>query len=355
MLSSESEVLLRNQQYFENGRWLIVNATDSEIFSYFPKSVVGLHQLYDGYLNIHSQARGFHHFGPTLSSDNSFDGAIIYWPKSKQHGVMLCHYVSTLLENEGHLLIVGDNKGGVKSAAKALNKIGLSMNKIDSARHCTLIGTLVEDSDAIVHDKFNISKYVNTYSVKTDSHELSLETLPGGFSSDALDPGSALLLSTLDDLFNNNNAKKSLPPIKVLDFACGNGAIGLSIAASQAHTHVTLSDINALALTCAKSNVSRNNIDNNRVDIVTSNGLDEVTGQFDLIVSNPPFHSGTKTDYSITERFLIDAKKQLRPNGKLQIVANRFLKYPDQLEQVFGNFRVVAQTTKFNVYQSIHS
>lgn len=355
MLSSESEVLLRNQQYFESGRWLLINATDFEVFSHFPKGVVGLHQLYDSYLNIHQQAKGAHFFGATLNEQDKFDGVIIYWPKSKQHGVMLCHYAATLLNNEGHLLIVGDNKGGVKSAAKTLTKHNLSMNKIDSARHCTLLGTLIEKEETESLGKFEFSKYVNTYSITKQEHSLTLESLPGSFSNDALDPGSALLLSTFGDLFEGTDKSAAKKGLRILDFACGNGAIGLSIAAMQDNAHVTLSDINSLALLCAESNISRNKIDKNRVEILTSNGLDSVEGQFDIIVSNPPFHSGTKTDYSITERFLRDAKKQLRPKGKLRIVANRFLKYPDQLEQVFGNFRVVAQTTKFNVYQSIHS
>ncbi|MCY7297344.1 methyltransferase [Alteromonas sp. a30] len=347
MLSAESEVLLRNQEYFDTGKWLVINAADAEIFSYFPSEVVGLHQLYSNYLLIENCSKGQHYYGALLPKSEQFDGIIIYWPKSKQQGVMLCHYASSMLSDSGHLLIVGDNKCGVKSAAKALKKIPLEMNKIDSARHCTLLGTLVDEDQE--RDKFDIQKYVSTYKLDFESLALTMNTLPGAFSSDALDPGSELLLSTLGDISSD------IKSTKVLDFACGNGVIGLSIASRFTNAHVIMSDINALSLLCIEANIAQNKIDKKRIEILTSDGLDSIEGQFDVIVSNPPFHSGTKTDYSITERFLRDAKQHLCPKGKLRIVANRFLKYPDQLMRVFGNVEIIEQNSKFTVYQSIQS
>ncbi len=348
MLSPESELLLRNKQYFESGKWLLANATDPEIFDYFSVAPFGFHQFFDSYINIHKRAKGEHSYSAFLNNDNQYDGIVIYWPKSKQHGIELCQHLASKLNNKGYLLIVGDNKGGVKSASKALEKVGFSLHKLDSARHCTLVGCQIDES----HNLKGTKNKVNTYSINIHGEDLTLQNLPGTFSSDALDPGTELLLRNMNDLFEN---RKSKSPCKVLDFACGNGAIGLSIAKQFPNTVITMSDINSLALHCAEQNVTLNNIPTDRVNIVSSHILGSVTGKFDIIISNPPFHSGTKTDYSITEQFLREAKQQLAPKGKLRIVANRFLKYPDMLMDVFGNVKTLTKNSKFSIYECANS
>lgn len=348
MLSPESEVLLRNNQYFEAGNWLIINATDPDVFSHFPDSVVGFHQFFDSYINIHKQAKGEHVYDAFLESDAMFDGVVVYWPKSKQHGVMLCQHALSKLNKKGLLLIVGNNKGGIKSAGKTLDKEGFSIQKLDSARHCTLLGCQMDE----YLENIDFDKYVNTYFIELSDTKLKMQTLPGAFSSDSLDPATEMLLEDIDSLFGDYKNKSSC---KVLDFACGNGAIGLSIASLYSNTQITMSDINALALDCANANITNNHLDTNRIKIINSNILDDVSGKFDVIVSNPPFHSGTKTDYSITEKFLRDAKQHLIPGGKLRIVANRFLKYPDQLAEIFGNMKTLSKNSKFSVYESTNS
>ena len=97
----------------------------------------------------------------------------------------------------------------------------------------------------------------------------------------------------------------------------------------------------------------------NKKCIVLGNGgsvLDNERGldidKFDLIVSNPPFHTGIATDYTIAEAFLSNAKQHLTKVGKLSIVANSFLKYPPILEAQFGSFHTVYKNNKFAVYSS---
>lgn len=339
MLSPESEVILRNEKLVNTGDWLLVNATDDEIFSRIGNTVVGFHQFYDRFLSAKKSAQGQHVFSAFYDDGNSFDGAIIYWPKSKQHGLMLCQHVATKIKAQGHLLIVGDNKSGIKSADKALSKIGFNFNKIDSARHCTLLGTqLIEPARS-----FNFTGWVNTYSFG----ELTFETLPGAFSADALDEGTQLLLQDIDELFNPLTSGN-----RVLDFACGNGVIATYIGKHHPQLKLTLSDISSIAMLCAKKNLTSNNISEDKANIIASDGMAEIEGKFQVIVSNPPFHSGIKTDYSIAEQFIKDAKSHLTPGGRLRLVANRFLKYPDLLEAHFGNVKVVNQNSRFSVYES---
>lgn len=71
----------------------------------------------------------------------------------------------------------------------------------------------------------------------------------------------------------------------VLDIGTGSGAIAVSIA-KFTDTKVTAIDISQRALTIAKENAEKNGVS---VKFIESDLFAEVTGRFDLIVSNPPY------------------------------------------------------------------
>lgn len=76
----------------------------------------------------------------------------------------------------------------------------------------------------------------------------------------------------------------------VLDLCTGSGAIALVVKRDNPNVAVTASDISEKALMVAKQNAEQNNL---QVDFVVSNLFDNINGEFDLIVSNPPY---IKTD-----------------------------------------------------------
>jgi len=51
------------------------------------------------------------------------------------------------------------------------------------------------------------------------------------------------------------------------------------------------------------------------------------SGEFDLILTNPPFHVDAETDYSLPGRVLQTLARLLRPGGEAYLVANQFLDY----------------------------
>jgi release factor glutamine methyltransferase len=75
---------------------------------------------------------------------------------------------------------------------------------------------------------------------------------------------------------------------RVLDLGTGSGAVIISILAEIEGASGTATDISAPALKAAKENAKRHGV-LDRVDFVQSNWLENVTGTFDLIVSNPPY------------------------------------------------------------------
>ncbi|MBR2548124.1 MAG: peptide chain release factor N(5)-glutamine methyltransferase [Eubacterium sp.] len=77
--------------------------------------------------------------------------------------------------------------------------------------------------------------------------------------------------------------------LRVLDLCCGSGALGLSIAAlSDKETDVVLSDISRDALDVAAENAERLGV-SDKVTFVKSDLFEDIQGDFDLIVCNPPY------------------------------------------------------------------
>ena len=336
MLSNASQVLVRNEELFSKGKWLLINPPEANIFRQLNcQDLAGFHQYFDVYeqaikLNVPEK----HSFAAVFESEDKFDGAVVYMPKAKQHAKMLLANIASIVKPGGQLMLVGENKEGIKSAAKLLEPFGDRVNKLDSARHCSLFCTQINEGVPA----FNLQAWAHEYEIRVNNQHFSLYSLPGVFSHGELDPGTALLLEQNYPKLSGN----------VLDFACGAGVIGISLGLKHPGIHLTLSDINALSLYCAEKSLKLNNLD---AVIVPSNGLGNIDNKFDAVFTNPPFHTGVKTDYSITQDFIRDIKRQLKPRAELVLVANRFLKYPQILEDTLGNVSTIAQTSKFNLYR----
>ena len=85
---------------------------------------------------------------------------------------------------------------------------------------------------------------------------------------------------------------------RILDLCTGSGCIGLAIAHRVKEARITLADISAEAMTVAKSNIKGQKL-TGRVSCVKANALEKppaFLGQFDMIVSNPPYVTGAEMD-----------------------------------------------------------
>lgn len=85
------------------------------------------------------------------------------------------------------------------------------------------------------------------------------------------------------------------PPGTVLDLCTGSGCIGIACAKEFLQARVTLSDISPDCLDLAQENIEQHGL-SGRVETRQSNLFAELDGQFDLIVSNPPYVSQAEID-----------------------------------------------------------
>lgn len=78
----------------------------------------------------------------------------------------------------------------------------------------------------------------------------------------------------------------SAPFRRVLDLGTGTGAILISVLAERPGTTGVGTDISQAALEVARDNAERIGV---RAEFIRSDWFSDVTGQFDLILSNPPY------------------------------------------------------------------
>ncbi|SFR63545.1 release factor glutamine methyltransferase [Streptococcus equinus] len=87
----------------------------------------------------------------------------------------------------------------------------------------------------------------------------------------------------LVDLVLKENSKADL---RVLDIGTGSGAIAISLKSARPDWQVTASDISQAALQLAEENSKLNQVS---LDFVKSDVFSQITGTFDVIISNPPY------------------------------------------------------------------
>ncbi len=76
-------------------------------------------------------------------------------------------------------------------------------------------------------------------------------------------------------------------PFRVADLGTGTGAIALALASERSQWQVVASDRVPAATLLARRNQARNAVPN--VEILTGSWCEPLSGEFDMIVSNPPY------------------------------------------------------------------
>ena len=267
------------------------------------------------------------------ANEGKYQWIIVNLPRQKALLSMVLDCAASMLANDGVVWLAGENKAGIKSAVKYLKLYFGQVRKLDNARHCTLF----EASEVLEPSPFDPLPYKQEWSLHCENRELSIASYPGVFAHGRLDAGTRLLLEAMADLKIEGD---------VLDFACGAGVIGACIAAGNTQASLTLLDSNAIALRACEETLKLNRLDG---IVLPSDGLSEIRESYDLVISNPPIHTGVKTDNHLGMHLLESVFDHIKPAGMLIMVANIHLPYEKWLSSRSRHCTVLASNDNYKV------
>lgn len=345
-LNPTSQLLARNEAQFA-GNVLFANPEDSypatlgdtaHVFAWCQS-----HTVYEGLIKSGVPASNMH-FGATWENEQAtaFDHIIIYQPKAKELLDYLLAATLPLLNQGGQVWLVGDNKSGVKSSMKRLQAPLIEVGKVDSAKHCLLYSGRKQGESLA----FDFEQWVMRWSQEVAGQTLTLCSIPGVFGHGKLDKGTAMLLAQLEA----HRFMSDVANARLLDFGCGDGIISLWLH-KKTGANISALDDSALALKATELTFAANDA-SEALTLIASNGLAQVKGRFNYVITNPPFHTGVNTDYSVAERFFINVKQHLTLNGELFVVANDFLRYPPLIDASLSKHTVLERAKGFAIYHA---
>jgi len=160
----------------------------------------------------------------------------------------------------------------------------------------------------------------------------------GVFSADHIDYATQYFLE---------NLTLSATDQSVLDLGSGNGVIANEIYKQRPKFEIHLIDDSFLAISSSRLNIQGEQIHHHwhyNLSIFKDN-------QFDLIVSNPPFHFEYEINIQTTLNLFRECQRCLTESGSFQLVANKHLNYRTHLERIFTIVDTVSENEKFIIYQ----
>lgn len=332
-MDPRSEVVLRQQDQLK-GRVLFIHAPQDQLLTELKNSVEGCIWTWNFADHQAHLAQGFDsHFSIEFPAQ-AFDQVVIFVPKSKELLNYIIHQVASHMQLGQSIFLVGEKKGGVERAAKQLQAYGKTL-KLDSARHCQFWQLVLQQQETLKP----LEAWLKTYDIQVGEQQLKICALPGVFSQDHLDVGTAVLLPYLHQVKSG----------KLADFGCGAGIISCYLAKLNPLNVIHALDVDAFALKSTALTCQHNAIPESQVQTQAVTGIQDAPTDLDALVSNPPFHQGIHTSYTVSEDLCKQTKRHLQVQGELWIVANRFLNYPTLIEQHFGHCDTKADQQGFKV------
>ncbi|ECZ1876066.1 23S rRNA (guanine(1835)-N(2))-methyltransferase RlmG [Salmonella enterica] len=165
------------------------------------------------------------------------------------------------------------------------------------------------------------------------------------FSRTGLDIGARFFMQHLPENLDG----------EIVDLGCGNGVIGLSLLAKNPQANVVFVDESPMAVDSSHLNVETNLPEAfERCEFMINNALSGVEPfRFNAVFCNPPFHQKHALTDNIAWEMFHHARRCLKINGELYIVANRHLDYFHKLKKIFGNCATIATNNKFVILKAV--
>jgi 16S rRNA (guanine1207-N2)-methyltransferase len=271
-------------------------------------------------------------------SPASFDLVLSHLPRGRAVQEELLRGAAWVLRPGGRFYFVAHKRAGIKGAIayarELFGRCGVVRQK--KGYH---VAMAVRPAD--LEPTPPADGYV-TRTITLDGVETVLVSKPGVFAWDRLDDGTAALVGAMEVGDGE----------QVLDLGCGTGLAGLAAARRAGRDGVVLVDADARAVESARRTLSASGGVDGQV-LLSDCGSAVLERCFDVVITNPPFHQGVGVDYEVACQFVRDAARVLCRDGRLFLVANRFLRYGDLIRETFGNVATAYADSRYHVLTAV--
>lgn len=263
-----------------------------------------------------------------------FGNAIVRLPVGREALEMVLHAVASTLHPGGLVFVYGANDEGIRSAVRTGLQLFGEMTTVDTRRHCrVLMGARLDEIPAL---RGELAAWRHQVLVELSDGPLQMVSYPGVFAHGKLDPGTRMLLSAFPMLPRQ---------ARVLDFGCGIGVIGAEALRRCPDAQVDLLDVSALAIEAARENVPG-------ARAILGEGWAPIGGsQYDLVVSNPPIHTGKGQDFRVLVDFIDQSPAHLRKAGEVLLVVQRTVPVQGLLQERFTTVERVTESPQYSVWR----
>ena len=253
-----------------------------------------------------------------------FDAATLRLPKAKDELQMYVHAAAASLRTGARLWVYGAGDEGIRSAGSFLEPLFEGVRTVSTGGRCRVLGAVRSPVSTGV--KETLADWARITRVAMLDAPRDWISYPGVFAHGKVDSGTNALVEVVSSLARGG---------RVLDFACGSGLIGATVALADPSARVEFLDADAVALEAVSQNVPH-------AQVILSDGYAEVRGQsYDVIVSNPPYHEGKAESGRMLARLMTGAPRHLKPRGTLLFVTQRRLRVASLLDSTFPVTEVV--------------
>lgn len=250
------------------------------------------------------------------------DAALVILPRAKAAAFSRIAQANALVPRGAAILVDGLKGDGVDAVLKKLRGA------------CDLSPSFSKAHGKIA--QFDACDLPADWLAESQSKE-GFATAPGAFSADGVDPGSQALVAALPALRG-----------RVADFGSGWGYLSIEALKNEGITRIDLFEADYHAHVAAQKNISDARAHFHWADVPVLKG----DGGFDVILSNPPFHTSRKADPELGRGFIRAAARNLARGGDFYMVANRHLPYENALKDAFIDVKELPGSGAFKLFHA---
>ncbi len=271
--------------------------------------------------------------------EGEFDLVALRLDKSKEVTELALHLTLGLLKPGGRALLYGAKDEGIRSADGRIRPVTGPWATLATGGHCRLLEwRRPVDFDP---EGAGLRSSLEAWRIESPDGRVGW---PGVFGGERVDPGSALLIRSLEASPLRRDGDGP-----VLDFGAGAGVLSSALVASGVPSHhLVLLEPDALAAEAARRNVPQASV---AVRSGWPGPAPEGEG-WSAVVSNPPYHAGKAESLEVVTALIEGAAVDLEPRGELRIVVQRRLPVERLLRAVFAEVDAIADDGPYRVWRA---